>query len=78
MFAMGSEIRSIHLDPTVTSQPFPPIGGLQGAVGLDYDYSSATMYFSQTKAKKISKISIGSQTIVDIAVNENSTGEVGE
>ena len=76
IFAMDSEVRSLHLDPNTLSQPFQPITGLNGARGLDFDYMDKKLYFSQIGDKKLSRADINSGVIEDFAVNANATGKL--
>ena len=75
---MSNEILSLHLDPTVTSRPFPPITGIKGGVALDFDYKDNIIFFSQVKDKKLSKVNMAATAkgIEDFAANSNASGEV--
>ena len=69
-------MRSIHLDPSVRSQPFAPITGLEGAVALDYDYVDKRIFFSQVKAHKLSQFRIESVALTNLDIHNNSRGDV--
>ena len=47
IYAVESELRSVHLDPGTHSQPWRPITDLQGAVALDFDYADQKIFFTQ-------------------------------
>ena len=47
IYAMETELRSLHLDPDELSQPWSPVTGLNGAVALDFDYADKMIYFTQ-------------------------------
>ncbi len=47
IYAVESELRSVHLDPGTHSQPWRPITDLQGAVALDFDYADKKIFFTQ-------------------------------
>ena len=74
IFAMEDELRSLHLDPNVTAQPFAPVSGLDGAVAVDFDYADQAVFVTQVKGRKISRYDVGPKQIRDFMVHENSTG----
>ena len=47
MFAMETELRSLYMDVNASGQPFAPIVGLGGAVGVDYSAAERLLVFSQ-------------------------------
>ncbi|XP_013773508.1 low-density lipoprotein receptor-related protein 2-like isoform X2 [Limulus polyphemus] len=49
MFTTRQEVRSLHLDPKITSVPFPPITNLTNVVGLDFDYQDKRLYYTQIR-----------------------------
>ncbi|XP_067141896.1 low-density lipoprotein receptor-related protein 2 isoform X5 [Centruroides vittatus] len=49
IFTTRREIRSIHLNPDITSFPFPPRGNLTNVVGLDFDYTDRHLLFTQIR-----------------------------
>ncbi|XP_013407657.1 low-density lipoprotein receptor-related protein 2-like [Lingula anatina] len=74
VFAMTSEIRSLHLNPDDHSQPFMPITNLEGAVGLDFDYSTGTIYFTQVRGRKLSKVDLSNTgQVSDFVAHANRT-----
>ena len=73
---MENELRSLHLDPNVTSAPFAPLTGLRGATALDYDYADGTIVFSQVDGQRLStmRASDPQGSVADLVVHSNSTG----
>ncbi|XP_015909717.1 low-density lipoprotein receptor-related protein 2 isoform X1 [Parasteatoda tepidariorum] len=49
VFTTRREIRSLHLDPKVTSVPFPTKTNLSNVVGLDFDYKDKKIFFTQIR-----------------------------
>ena len=47
VFTTRREIRSLHLDPKVTSVPFAPKTNLSNVVGLDFDYKDKKIFFTR-------------------------------
>lgn len=47
VFTTRREIRSLHLDPKVTSVPFAPKTNLSNVVGLDFDYKDKRIFFTR-------------------------------
>ncbi|CAH1789469.1 unnamed protein product [Owenia fusiformis] len=73
IYAVETEIRSLHLDPDDHGEPFAPITDLGKAVGIDFDYSDRYLYFSQVRADKLSRYSLDSKDVYDLLVKENRT-----
>ena len=72
---METEIRGLSLDPDDHSAPFAPVTNLDGAVALDYSSQDNMVYFSQVKARKISKFNVNNPGAVqDIAAHSNVSG----
>ena len=74
IYAMETELRSLHLDPSVRGQPFAPITNLRGAVAIDYDYADKKIFFTQIKARNLSQFEIDTRNIRNIDTHENSKG----
>ncbi|KAK3083345.1 hypothetical protein FSP39_020255 [Pinctada imbricata] len=71
--AAETEIISLSLDPKIKSAPIRPIKNLLGVVGVDFDYESDFIYFSQVISKTISRKKKGKKEIEDIVTMGNST-----
>ncbi|KAL3854471.1 hypothetical protein ACJMK2_013739, partial [Sinanodonta woodiana] len=77
VFAAETDIRSLSLNPNITSFPLPSLYGLNGAVALDFDFTENYLYFSQVGAKKINRVKKGSTKIeeIKIQVTDRVTGQ---
>ena len=49
IFSTRREIRSVHLDPKITSVPFNPKVNLTNVVGLDFDYDKKRLFYTQIR-----------------------------
>ena len=78
IYAMETELRGLHLDPDVTSAPFSPLTGLQGATALDFDYADGMIAFSQIVGQKLSTMRVNDPqgSLADLVVHSNSTGTI--
>lgn len=60
VFTTRTEIRSLSLNPESNTVPFDTISGLTNVVGIDFDYGTKEMFFTQirpdTKIAKLSSI----------------------
>ena len=49
VFTTRKEIRTVNLDPAVSSPPRPPRTNMTNVVGLDFDYNHNRLYFTQIR-----------------------------
>lgn len=49
VFTTRKEIRTVNLDPSISSPPVPPRVNLTNVVGLDFDYANNKLYFTQIR-----------------------------
>lgn len=49
VFTTRKEIRTVNLDPTISSPPVPARTNLTNVVGLDFDYNNKRLYFTQIR-----------------------------
>lgn len=69
VFTTRTEIRSLALNPDSNTVPFDTISGLINVVGIDFDYGTKEMFFTQIRPDtKIAKLSSMSPTAEKISV----------
>ena len=49
VFAMETEVRGLYMDESTPGQPFEPITGLDGAVGVDYSAAERLLVLTQVR-----------------------------
>ncbi|KAI5717758.1 hypothetical protein M8J77_010754 [Diaphorina citri] len=49
VFSTRTEIRALHLDPTLTAVPFKTVSNLTNVVGVEFDYADDKILFTQIR-----------------------------
>ena len=76
VFSTRREIRSVHLDPKVSSLPFNPRVNLTNVVGLDFDYDEKRLFYTQIRPDgSISWIDINKPNEVHTVLNKGINPE---
>jgi low density lipoprotein-related protein 2 len=76
VFTTRKEIRSVNLDPQVTSAPFPPRVNLTNVVGLDFDYANKRLFFTQIRPDgSISWMNIDKRDEVNVILSKGINPE---
>ncbi|KFM82299.1 Low-density lipoprotein receptor-related protein 2, partial [Stegodyphus mimosarum] len=76
VFTTRKEIRSLHLDPKVTSVPFPPKTNLSNVVGLDFDYKDKKIFFTQIRPDgSISWANLNQMDKINVILNKGVNPE---
>lgn len=76
VFTTRKEIRSVNLDPQITSAPFPPKVNLTNVVGLDFDYANKKLFFTQIRPDgSISWISLDKRDNVNAILSKGINPE---
>ncbi|RWS16465.1 low-density lipoprotein receptor-related protein 2-like protein [Dinothrombium tinctorium] len=76
VFSTRREIRSVHLDPKVTSIPLQPIVNLTNVVGLDFDYKNRKLYFTQIRPEgSISSLNLDKPNEINVILKKGINPE---
>lgn len=76
IISMDDTILGVNLNPEITAVPFVPKTNPNAVQGIDYDFVTRTVYFSEQGTQKLKKWIIGSPQVIDIntVVPYNVTG----